>query len=569
MYFKLNKSPYFVFFLSFAKTFFIFFVINLYPIIFNKNKFQWKITKIINNSKFRDLPLNFLDKLIYKNIVNNKNNFYKIFYKEAFEIDRDLKLFDYFYNKDDVNIIYFSNIFSTAKYYHHNNKGILHEKFIIKFLKKIISLFKKNLKKKDNQFEKLIQLMEIFYNGNYLCVTESSLKEFNILNNEITALYDFYKNNFKENTNPQTMKNEDLTLGIFWYSENFNKRELFLVNLVFEEIKKKYKIFFITNVKNDELANLTKYYRNIYLNINNLENTYQKLNNLNLDLCFLVSPKPQNPFHKLNILLNRRISKKYIIFNSDIVSRGYPFSDLFLIYEKKDYQDQFSEKCIFLENYIEKNMELFYSSKSNLNEKTIDFFSSAHTLKLNFNLLEAWIKILQINKNANLVLAPFPDNFYKNNILFLNIEKICSKLKVDKNRIKILDISGQDQINKILSKSKVYLDSYPYTGSTTIVDVISHNLQIVTMRGSIYISNFSRIAIESLRKSSCDRDKKYFTDCIKIFYNYEDYIYSDLNLLKKYSNNKYLNLDLKKNKIINQTTKQSNIADIINNANLN
>ena len=69
--------------------------------------------------------------------------------------------------------------------------------------------------------------MEIFYNGNYLCVTESSLKEFNILNNEITALYDFYKNNFKENTNPQTMKNEDLTLGIFWYSENFNKRELF------------------------------------------------------------------------------------------------------------------------------------------------------------------------------------------------------------------------------------------------------------------------------------------------------------------------------------------------------
>lgn len=527
-------------FVSLIRTIFVIFIFFFYKKFSSNSKYSWYILKIINNSYYRFLPINFIDKYLYKKILLKKNFFLKLFYKEGYQVDKELRYFDFYYNKAELNLIYFSSILLTFKFYFHNNKAILHEYFIINLLKKIIFLFEKNINLKNEKFKQFVNLLEIFFSGNNLCVSNSNLKEINFYFNRLTILYDKYKYNFQISKIHDFAYNNKIKIGVLWYSDFFNKREFQLANVILDELKNNYSIHFITNVNSAELNLCTTQYKNIYFDLKNLEDSYRKIKNLNLDLCFLISPKSQNPFNNLSILLSRRLAKRYLILNSDIVSRGYNSKDIFFIFNDKNIQDQFSEKNIYLENYYINNVNLHFKEKHLNNKKDIDFFSSATTLKINYELLLSWVNILKLCPNTNLFLAPFPGGVYKNNMLINILSKLCSTLNVNLNRIKILDINGTLEINKYLIRSKIYLDSYPYTGSATIVDVVSFNMPLVTRTGDLYRSSLSTLALESLREIS--NDTNYFDNYVKIVHSYYEYEQEAIKLYKAINNKEINNI---------------------------
>ena len=551
-------------FVSLIRTIFIIFIFFFYKKFSSNSKYSWYILKIINNSYYRFLPINFIDKYFYKKILLKKNFLLKLFYKEGYQADKELKYFDFYYNKAELNLIYFSSILSTFKFYSHNNKAILHEYFIINLLKKIIFLFEKNINLKNEKFKQFVHLLKIFFSGNVLCVSDSNLKEINFYFNRLTILYDKYKYDFQISKIHDFEYNNKIKIGVLWYSDFFNKREFQLANVILEELKNNYSIHFITNVHSEELNLYTSQYKNIYFDLTNLEDSYLKIKNLNLDLCFLISPKSQNPFNNLSILLSRRLAKRYLILNSDIVTRGYNSKDIFFIFNDKNMQDQFIEKSIYLENYYINNVNLNFKEMHSNNNKDIDFFSSATTLKINYQLLLSWVNILKLCPNTNLFLAPFPSEVYKNNMLITLLSRLCSTLNVNLNRIKILNINSTLEINKYLSRSKIYLDSYPYTASATIVDVVSLNIPLITRTGNLYRSSLSALALKNLKKTSSN--SIYFDNYVKIVNSYKEYEIEAVKLFKiinssKHDNNIFINsIKEKKNNQIS-----SNINEIIKN----
>jgi hypothetical protein len=527
-------------FFSYIRTFFIIFISLFLKKFSSNSKLSWYISKILNNPNYRFLPVNFIDKFLFKKIILKKNFFLKLFYKEGYQADKDLKYFNFYYNKNELNLIYFSIILSTFKFYSHNNKSILHEYFIIKLLKKIIFLFEQDINSKDEKFNKFVNLLEIFFTGNLQCVSNSNLKEMNFYFNKLTNLYDKYKYNFKINKIDDFVYSDKIKIGVLWCGDSFNKREFEFANSIFEELKNNYPIYLITNVQSEEINLYSSQYKIIYFDLNNLEESYSNIKNLDLDLCFLTSPKTQNPFHNLSILLNRRLAKKYLIHNSDIVTRGYNSRDIFLIFDNKDFQDQFTETNIFVTNHYAKIVNLAFSYKNFKNNKDIDFFSCASTMKINYELLLSWVKILKECVNSNLVLAPFPSAYFKSNMLISILSKICSSYKVNLRRIKILDINGISQIYDCLSKSKVYLDSYPYTSPTTVIDAASFSIPLVTRTGNLYRSSLSALALESLKEISNDRN--YFDNYVKIVHSYYEYEQEAIKLYRAVNNKEINNI---------------------------
>ncbi len=141
-----------------------------------------------------------------------------------------------------------------------------------------------------------------------------------------------------------------------------------------------------------------------------------------------------------------------------------------------------------------------------LSENTVVFISGANFYKIIPELRETWAKILTQVSNSVLVLYPFNPNWTSNyaKMPFLkNLQAVFASYGIDPQRLIILDTqASRADIKAYLKLADIYLDSYPFSGVTSLVDPLEVGLVPVTKDGNSFRSRMGAALLRSLSLSS-------------------------------------------------------------------
>ncbi len=107
-------------------------------------------------------------------------------------------------------------------------------------------------------------------------------------------------------------------------------------------------------------------------------------------------------------------------------------------------------------------------------EQTVVFMSGANFYKIIPELTETWAKILAAVPNSILVLYPFGPAWSSNYpaLPFLErLHRIFAQHGIDKRRLVLINtLPSPADIKECVKLADVYLDSYPYSGATSLLD---------------------------------------------------------------------------------------------------
>lgn len=129
------------------------------------------------------------------------------------------------------------------------------------------------------------------------------------------------------------------------------------------------------------------------------------------------------------------------------------------------------------------------------------FVSGANFYKLVPELLKTWFEILAANQESVLLLYPFNTNWelnYPISSFIYSVRERAVKHNIKPNRIHFLETFDTiESLREALSQCDVYLDSFPYSGMTSILDPLLVNLPVVVKAGDFQRSRMSQAALAS------------------------------------------------------------------------
>jgi predicted O-linked N-acetylglucosamine transferase (SPINDLY family) len=115
-------------------------------------------------------------------------------------------------------------------------------------------------------------------------------------------------------------------------------------------------------------------------------------------------------------------------------------------------------------------------------EQALIFISTANFFKIIPELRVTWAKIMAAVPHAVLILTPFGSAWssnYPKNPFIDNMRTLFAEYGIASHRLLILEQIPPVELREILKFSDIYLDSYPYAGATSIIDVLAVNLPLV------------------------------------------------------------------------------------------
>jgi len=128
--------------------------------------------------------------------------------------------------------------------------------------------------------------------------------------------------------------------------------------------------------------------------------------------------------------------------------------------------------------------------KLGISEESVVFVSVANMFKITPELSHTWAKIIASVPNSVLLLFPFGPNWsnsYPKKNFLNNISKIFSQYGLEQSRCINLDpvpVPNRDDIKQYLKLSDIYLDSYPFSGTTSLIEPLEVGLPIVARQGT-------------------------------------------------------------------------------------
>ena len=141
-------------------------------------------------------------------------------------------------------------------------------------------------------------------------------------------------------------------------------------------------------------------------------------------------------------------------------------------------------------------------SSLGISQDTTLFVSGANFFKIIPELLSAWIDILKQSPNSQILLFPFNPNWTSNypvaNFL-LEISKQAHSAGITSERFVIVPpLPNRSGVLDLIRLADVYLDSFPYSGMTSLLDPLEVGLPIIAMEGNCQRQRMSASALRSL-----------------------------------------------------------------------
>ena len=174
-------------------------------------------------------------------------------------------------------------------------------------------------------------------------------------------------------------------------------------------------------------------------------------------------------------------------------------------------QDHYTEKLICLDGPVlcfdfgpgdsPAATQIYDRVKLNIPKQVVVYASGTNFFKITPELEELWIRILASLPDSRLLLYPFNPNWRKSypaGPFLQRISSTCRRLGVDGNRLVIIPpLPTIADIQAMLGGvADVYLDSFPHSGMTSLIDPFLAGIPTVVLEGN---SQRSRMASGALR----------------------------------------------------------------------
>jgi predicted O-linked N-acetylglucosamine transferase (SPINDLY family)/ADP-heptose:LPS heptosyltransferase/2-polyprenyl-3-methyl-5-hydroxy-6-metoxy-1,4-benzoquinol methylase len=179
---------------------------------------------------------------------------------------------------------------------------------------------------------------------------------------------------------------------------------------------------------------------------------------------------------------------------------GMSKMDVFLAGEltenRPDAQDQYREKLVKLpgsgicfDYTLRPPPSAFAISREQLklDPSTIVFTSGANFYKVIPELRRAWVRLLAATSNTVLMLYPFGPawtNSYPAGSFIRCFEDELRAAGVEPTRLVLLNpMDSPSDVRKLMAITDIYVDSFPYTGATSLLDPLEAGVPPITMAG--------------------------------------------------------------------------------------
>ena len=205
--------------------------------------------------------------------------------------------------------------------------------------------------------------------------------------------------------------------------------------------------------------------------------------------------------HSMVVLAMHRLAPIQITSICSPVTTGMPTIDYFLAgtltEPKRDAQTEYTEKLVLLEgsgicfNYAMRPPATGLTiSRTSLNipEQAPLLVSGSNFFKLGPQVRQAWAEILAASPETYLVLYPFGpawSSTYPHQIFLDDMHDRFCTLGVQANRLVLMrPFANSSDVTNLLRLADLYLDSFPYSGATSLLDPLLADLPPITMTGN-------------------------------------------------------------------------------------
>jgi predicted O-linked N-acetylglucosamine transferase (SPINDLY family)/glycosyltransferase involved in cell wall biosynthesis len=162
-------------------------------------------------------------------------------------------------------------------------------------------------------------------------------------------------------------------------------------------------------------------------------------------------------------------------------------------------------------------------------EDAVVFISGANLFKIIPELRNTWAKIVAAVPNSVLVLYPFGPNWstsYPKQVFIESLNAAFLQYGADPDSLLILDpipVPNRNDIKEYLKLADIYLDSYPFSGTTSVIDPLEVALPAVARQGSCFRSAMGVALLQQLgiRDLVADSEESYIQLAIALGINLE------------------------------------------------
>jgi predicted O-linked N-acetylglucosamine transferase (SPINDLY family) len=219
-----------------------------------------------------------------------------------------------------------------------------------------------------------------------------------------------------------------------------------------------------------------------------------------LDILFFAS-NVAAVTNQMALLATHRVARKQATSIFSIVTTGFRNMDYYVSGTATDpsasAQGHYAERLIQMEGSVHCFVQPPQAPSTTRIDRTmaaidpaaIVFASGANFHKIIPELMHTWAKILAGAENSILLLFPYGPNWsntYPKAVFIQFIAEVLAEYGLDLRRIRILDQTpapNREDIKTFLTLADVYLDSFPFCGSTSLIEPLEVGLPPVVRRG--------------------------------------------------------------------------------------
>lgn len=219
--------------------------------------------------------------------------------------------------------------------------------------------------------------------------------------------------------------------------------------------------------------------------------------------------------HEITLIACHRLARVQLTCFNSPVTTGFKNIDFYIAGElmelPKNGGDHYREKlvkipgagcCFSYTVEPQKTAPPPQRQQLGIPDDAIAFMSGANLYKLTPELRETWAKILVAVPHSNLVVLPFGASWtsqYPEVAFREQMQALFNRHNIDPKRLKILGaLPNRAQVKAVLQLGDIYLDSFPYAGTTSLVDPLEVGLPVVVWEGNTLRSRMGAAMVRSL-----------------------------------------------------------------------
>nr|WP_240039055.1 glycosyltransferase [Okeania hirsuta] len=230
-----------------------------------------------------------------------------------------------------------------------------------------------------------------------------------------------------------------------------------------------------------------------------LELQVKAIRNDDLDILF-ISTNITSQTNAITLLASHRLARIQIVGMNSPVTTGMRHIDCYISSKLTDSEtnakEHYTEKLVTLDGpdqcfdfAIEKELSVTTTisrKELNIDENTVVYISGANFYKIIPEVEATWVKIIAQVPNSMLLLYPFNPNWAPTYPIEAFKERFfatLSKYGVSEKRLCLLNaLPNRADIKECLKLANIYLDAYPFSGMTSLIDPLQICLPTVVMQ---------------------------------------------------------------------------------------